>query len=508
MKYIVNTLRVLVGLLFIFSGVIKSNDPTGFSIKLDEYFSVFAADFQAKQDSLTLSITTPDGTNTITEPIIASSPIYELGARTSPWKAVPITEGVTDSVYFTDVFIHLGDQEIFTTSLNAKDSNEHLLDVVVNYAVAGKSLGEHRFGFNSFADNSQTERLDISSYVVEDSWIVGFMQGLRPYALGLAIFLCVLEIILGLALLIGWAPRLIIGVMILLIVFFTFLTWYSAVYNKVTDCGCFGDAIKLTPWQSFNKDLILTLSILIIALGVRHIKAVFSKPFAVKLLTVFMLISVGFSMYCYHYLPVKNFLKFKVGNDIKKLAVVPDGAPTDQYENIFIYAKNGENEEFTLKQMEGRDLKAEGYTFVDRIDKLISKGFEPEIHDFKMMDGDRNNDYVDEFFADSAHKLLVVMNEVERANVKSIDELKAILKECKRNKIKVYTLTASAKEEVEAFKTKNGLDISFYYGDKTNLKSIIRSNPGVLLLDGNVVKNTWPSTRLPSPKKFLRKVAK
>ena len=90
MKYLVNVLRVLVGLLFIFSGLIKANDPTGFSIKLDEYFSVFSADLEAKQDSVTIFVTTPDGTNSVKKAIQASNPITELSAKNNPWKAVPL----------------------------------------------------------------------------------------------------------------------------------------------------------------------------------------------------------------------------------------------------------------------------------------------------------------------------------------------------------------------------------------------------------------------------------
>ncbi len=276
----------------------------------------------------------------------------------------------------------------------------------------------------------------------------------------------------------------------------------------MTDCGCFGDAIKLTPWQSFNKDVILSVSILVILLGIRHIKPIFSKPFAVKLLTVFTLISAGFSAYCWHYLPVKDFLKFKEGNNIKDLAVVPADAPSDKYENIFIYSKEGVDEEFSLEQMSGRNLADEGYTFVDRRDKLISKGYEPEIHDFMLMDDTRSNDYVEDFFADTSHKLLLVFNEIDKADVATMSELKELIAACKKENIAIYPLTASASDKVEAFRHEHQLDIPFYFGDKTNLKSIIRSNPGVVLFEGNVVKETWPSTRLPSVKQFLKKVAK
>ena len=509
MKYLANIFRVFVGLLFIFSGLIKSNDPTGFSYKLDEYFSVFSAELEAEQDSIYATVTTPDGSFTNTLAINPNSTSYDILAATTPWKAVSIGTETKDSVYFADASIYLNNVELLNVPINAEDSNAILLTAKIAYGAAGKELGNETVTFKSFQSNLKNITIDAAEYVQPNSWLVDFFQGLRPYALALAIFLCVVEIVLGIALLIGWSPKLIVTLLIVLVLFFTFLTWYSAYYNKVTDCGCFGDAIKLTPWESFYKDIILCISIFFITLGITYIKPVFSKPFAVKLLTVFTLFSTGFAMYCWHYLPVKNFLKFKKGNDIEALAVVPEDAPTDVYENIFIYEKDGIEEEFTLAQITELDLKEKGYEFVDRIDKLISKGYEPEIHDFKIMDESRNNDYAEDFFAnDSTHKILIVMNELQQANLEAMEDLRTLIKVCKKKDIEIYPLTASNAETTEAFRHEHQLDIPFYYGDKTNLKSIIRSNPGLVLFNGNVVKENWPSTRLPSEKRFLKKVVK
>ena len=508
MKYIANFSRVFVGLLFIFSGLIKSNDPTGFSYKLDEYFSVFSEELESEQDSIYASVTTIDGTHTVKSPIFSTTENYPITISTTTWKEVSLGDDIPEAVYFSDATISLAGIEIFTTSLNAQDSNQVLLEAQIAYGIRDKELGIEKVVFTSFDVINKTLIVDASPYIKANSWLVDFFQSMRPYALALAIFLCVLEIVLGIALLIGWSPRLIVTLLIVLILFFTFLTGYSAYFNKVTDCGCFGDAIKLTPWESFYKDVILCISIFFITAGITYIKPVFSKPFAVKLLTISIVFSVSFALYCWHYLPVKNFLKFKKGNDIKELVVVPDDAPSDVYENIFVYAKDGVDEEFSLAEMSGRDLKDEGYEFVDRRDKLISEGYEPEIHDFKIMDETRNNDYVDDFFAnDTAHKILIVINEVEKVNTEAMSELKDIIKACKKEGIDIYPLTASNSETVDAFRHEYQLDIPFYYGDKTNLKSIIRSNPGLVLFDGNVVQKNWPSTRLPSVKQFLEKVA-
>lgn len=511
MKYIANFFRIFVGLLFIFSGLIKSNDPTGFSYKLDEYFSVFAGDMEADQDSMQVRINYGGEQSIALLPLSAQKDIYTIVAATSDWLANPMdpVNGKVDTLYSADATLYAEGKELMNVPINSLEGDSILLSVTIQTSIQGKSLKSSRVDFVNRVNTASTLSIDAAEYLHPNSWIVDFLQGMRPYALALAIFLCILEIVLGIALLIGWSPKFVVTLLILLIVFFTFLTWYSAYYDKVTDCGCFGDAIKLTPWESFYKDVVLSVSIFFITVGIRYIKPVFSKPFAVRLLTVFTLLSVSFSLYCWHYLPVKNFLKFKEGNNIKDLAVVPEGAPTDVYENVFIYAKGGVEEEFSLAEMSGRDLKKEGYIFVDRKDKLISKGYEPEIHDFKIMDESRNNDYADDFFAnDTAHKILIVINEVAKANADAMADLKKIIKTCQENSISIYPLTASSADQVEIFRHEYQLAIPFYYGDKTNLKSIIRSNPGLVLFEGNVVKCNWPSTRLPSAKRFLKKVNK
>ena len=263
MKYIANFSRVFVGLLFIFSGLIKSNDPTGFSYKLDEYFSVFSEELEYEQDSIYASVTTIDGTHTVKSPIFSTTENYPIIISTTAWKEVPLGDDIPEAVYFSDATISLAGIEMFTTSLNAQDSNQVLLETQIAYGIRDKELGTEKIIFTSFDAINETLIVDASPYIKANSWLVDFFQAMRPYALALAIFLCVLEIVLGIALLIGWSPRLVVTLLIVLILFFTFLTGYSAYFNKVTDCGCFGDAMKgsigrsLTPWESFSKDMIL-----------------------------------------------------------------------------------------------------------------------------------------------------------------------------------------------------------------------------------------------------------
>ena len=505
MKIIANIFRLFVGLLFIFSGLIKSNDPTGFSYKLDEYFSVFAADLETDQDSVTISVNSPDGLVSKSFEINANNPVLEVNATNEGWVKLP--EYVSPTPLYTSlVKVTSNNTEVYSTIIEAEDSSGIALELGIHASVNGEKESS-TIALSSLRKENFNLSFDNREHLKENGWYVDFLKGLREYALALAIFICVLEIVLGLALLIGFAPKLTIWLLLLLIIFFTFLTWYSASFNKVTDCGCFGDAIPLTPWESFYKDLILLGSSLIILFGLKYIKPIFSNPFAVRLLTVATILCTAFSVYCYTYLPVKNYLRFKEGNNIEELAVVPEDAPSDVYENIFIYSKDGVEEEFTLNDMSNRNLKEEGYVFVDRVDKLISKGFEPEIHDFKIMDETRSNDYVQDFFDYDNYKLLVVMNEVEKANLESLNKLNKVVAVAKEKNVEVYPLTASSSEAVAKFKSDNNINYPFYYGDKTNLKSIIRSNPGLVLLDSNnVVIRNWASRRIPKPEKFLKKL--
>ena len=220
------------------------------------------------------------------------------------------------------------------------------------------------------------------------------------------------------------------------------------------------------------------------------------------------LISATFSAYCWHYLPVKNFLKFKEGTDIRKEMLVKEGGrESDHVVREYIYDNAGE-QVIVIWDSEDNSFSPsidKSWKFVDvGSEKILEKRDEPNIHDFKIMDETQNNDYIEDFFTSSRFKLLVVMNDVGEVNLKSISELKALIKEWKNAGHEVYPLTASDVSSVEEFRHENQLDFPFYYGDKTNLKSIIRSNPGLVLVDSSTVLATWPSTRLPKLKKLMK----
>ncbi|RYZ79697.1 MAG: DoxX family protein [Proteobacteria bacterium] len=223
---------------------------------------------------------------------------------------------------------------------------------------------------------------------------------LVPLALALAVFLVIAEVVLGVMLLLGYKPKFTIWSLLLMIVFFTFLTFYSAYFNKVTDCGCFGDALKLTPWQSFTKDVVLLFFIVIIFINQRFIRPVFSKNLRNGLVLVSVILCVFMAYWVLNHLPLKDFRAYKVGNNIQKGMEFPEGAEKSKVEMIFIYKVGGVDKEFGENDLMNLPADAK---FVERKDKVISQGYVPPIHDFTMeKDG---SDYKDELLLEP--KLLV-----------------------------------------------------------------------------------------------------
>ncbi|HSN48374.1 MAG TPA: BT_3928 family protein, partial [Flavobacterium sp.] len=202
-----------------------------------------------------------------------------------------------------------------------------------------------------------------------------------PYTLAIALFLVILEVVLGVMLLIGYKSKLTIWSLLLLVIVFTFLTFYSAYFDVVKDCGCFGDALHLTPWQSFSKDIILLFFILILLFNQKFIKPLFSDTVQNVMLWASIILSGFMGYWVINHLPLKDFRPYKVGTNIKTAMEIPDNAPKSVVEMVFIYKVNGVDKEFTE-----RDLMSlpEGAAFVDRKDKIIVQGYLPPIHDFKL----------------------------------------------------------------------------------------------------------------------------
>ncbi len=306
---------------------------------------------------------------------------------------------------------------------------------------------------------------------------------LEPHALAIALFVVILETVLGFMLLIGFKSRFTIWSLLLMIVFFTFLTFYSAYFNKVTDCGCFGDALKLTPWQSFTKDIILSVFIFILFFNIKSIKPLFNRNFQNALASLAVVLCCFMGYWVLYHLPLKDFRAYKVGTNIQKGMEIPEGAPKAVVEMVFVYNVNGVNQNFTEKDL--MNLPA-GATFVDRIDHVISEGYKPPIHDFTMeLD---NSDYKDELLQEP--KLLIfVAYDLAKADKKGMQILESLNQKAKSKGYKVIAMTASSQDEIKKTKENFGCTFDFYFCDGTTLKTIERANPSIVILNkGTIVQ--------------------
>jgi uncharacterized membrane protein YphA (DoxX/SURF4 family)/peroxiredoxin len=303
-----------------------------------------------------------------------------------------------------------------------------------------------------------------------------------PLSLAMALFLVILEVVLGVMLLIGYKPKFTIYSLLILIVMFTFLTFYSAYFNVVKDCGCFGDALKLTPWQSFTKDVVLLFFILILFFNKKLVKPLFSS--SVQNILVYLSIALCSFMgfWVINHLPLIDFRPYQIGNSIQKGMIIPDNAPKSVVEMIFIYKVNGVDKEFSEK-----DLMSipEGATFVDRKDKVITEGYVPPIHDFTMEKDD--TDYKDEFLKEP--KLLMIMAyDLVNADKGGLLKMEKLNQDAKAKGYKVIGMTAATPEEIATVKKQYGFTFDFYFCDAITLKTIERANPSIVILENGTIQ--------------------
>ncbi|WP_276360385.1 BT_3928 family protein [Daejeonella sp. H1SJ63] len=340
-------------------------------------------------------------------------------------------------------------------------------------------------------------------YKLQEYFEVFHIAFLHDYATAIAILLCTLEIILGALLLLGlWSARVAWG-LLLIIIFFTFLTFYSAFFKVVTSCGCFGDAIPLTPWQSFSKDLVLLAMILLIFIKREQIHPLIRKESAQKLVAVLVVLaSLGFGLYTTNFLPVLDFLPYKVGNNIPQLMIVPPGAPQDEYE-ITYTLKNKQSAE-TKKMTDKEYLKTEiwkdkNWEIVGEPEsKLIKKGFDLKIKDLKITDS-QGTDYNAELLENPFYNLVIVAYDLSNADQQAIGDLNALAINAAENfNIRTVFLTSNSVQDAELFSKKNKLVMEVFFADAIPLKSMVRSNPGLMLLKGGNVINKWHYNNLPS----------
>ena len=312
----------------------------------------------------------------------------------------------------------------------------------------------------------------------------GIFQWAIPAAGVAAVCLIALEWLLGIAMLLNVRTQWTSWITLLFYCIMTPLTLYIAIANPVSDCGCFGDALVITNWQTFWKNIILLLLSICLVICRKAIPELFSWWMEI-IITLAALGSVaGIMGYSYTHLPQIDFRPYKVGNHIPTLMEIPDDAEVDQYEITLIYAKDGKEQTFTLENYPKGDPE---WTFVDQKSVLIKKGYVPPIHDFEIetLEGD----YITQDILESEEPIaLVVMYDLTKTDTTQLEKLMHMIHEYPR----VYFLTASGEEEIFAFAEELGWDeettySTFCFTDPITLKTIVRANPGVIVVQNGTI---------------------
>ena len=244
------------------------------------------------------------------------------------------------------------------------------------------------------------------------SWVPGFL----PLFFGIG--LAAIEFCIGVFLFLGIRRSMASWVALLLLCFMTPLTLYLALANPVSDCGCFGDAVVLTNWQTFGKNVVLLAAAVFAFKGRKQIVR-FISPKSAWMVSMYTLLFIFvLSFYCLSHLPIFDFRPYGIGTDIKAAMEIPEGAKGDVFETTYLMEKDGQRQEFTLD-----NYPDSTWTFVEAKTVLKEKGYEPPIHDFAMIDLDTGADITEQVLADSSYTFLMVAHRIEEADDSNIDLL-------------------------------------------------------------------------------------
>lgn len=373
------------------------------------------------------------------------------------------------------------------------------------------------------------------------------LEFLIPYSLILAVMICVVEIVLGVALIFGFKPKLTSSLVLLMMLFFTWLTWYTSSCiserdvvtqmgeefnrNCVEDCGCFGDALKLKPIESFYKDLVLLLfaiplfiasfkksikentkkedwiycgfsMVLLLLFNLIFTKWWFSLLFALVLFVVVYLvknkmknqwlsllaaymISLGFTWYCLENLPVKDFRPYKIGANITEGMIIPENAAKPVMEYTWIFKVDGEEKKITT---DGSFPSVEGgeYVGLDGNPKIIEEGYTPPIQDFSIETVDEN---LTSYFLEKDKLVFITMYNIATSEAEGLAKLKSFTDEAMKKGYTVIGLTSSGEDAKQKVKQDYNLNFDFYLCDEKVIKTIVRSNPGIVILEKGTIMN-------------------
>jgi len=338
-----------------------------------------------------------------------------------------------------------------------------------------------------------------STYKFIDYFNAFGLEFLEPTAFTFAIVLSSIEFTLGFSLIFSTKKNLTAWAVLLFMSFFTILTLILAIFNPVTDCGCFGDAIIMTNWQTFWKNIVLLIFTRILFIYRNDFKSSWTniKQWSVVSIPAIFIILV--SVYCYRHLPLIDFMPYKIGTYIPEKMAIPDDAPSAVYKTSLIYTKDGKNIEVDLS-----NLPDSTWQWVETKQELIQEGYVPPIHDFviQSMTGD---DITDIVLNENKFTILLVAYNLKNTKLSDIDKINALAEYCdSSNNCNFICLTSSLQNEIDEFTLKTNAKYPFFNTDEITLKTMIRANPGLVILKRGWIIDKWNALDTPDLKEFIK----
>ena len=331
------------------------------------------------------------------------------------------------------------------------------------------------------------------TYKIQDYLISFNLVELFPLALPAAIVLVVVEFLIGVFLLLGIYRKPTVILAAVFMAFFLPLTLWIALKNPVKDCGCFGDALIISNWETFYKNIVLGICAVVLLFYYKKITPLFSAKTAGWAAVVSVIFGFGFAVYNVVKLPVFDFRPYHIGANIPQNMYV-DPAKADVVENVFIYSKDGSEQEFTEENYPWNDST---WTFVEMKTKVIREGEKPKIEDFHISDLTSGEDITQQVLSDANYNFLMISYSLEDMNKKHLDDFKNVADFAENNGFGFYCVTSSSADFIGEWSANNNTDFRFAHADERVLKTMIRANPGLMLLQNGNVINKWDDSEIP-----------
>jgi len=309
-----------------------------------------------------------------------------------------------------------------------------------------------------------------------------------------AIALAMTEFALGIFMLFAIRRHLVSKLVTALMVVMTLITVWIFIANPVKDCGCFGDAIKLTNGETLLKNIVLLAAAIVTAMRPLDMARLISKSNQWIVTNYTLVYIVCTSLYCLYALPTFDFRPYHIGANIKKGMEIPEGAEQPEFETTFILKKNGQTREFTLD-----NYPDSTWEFVDSKTIQTRQGYEPPIHDFSLTLAETGDDITDDVLSRKGYTFLLISPSLAYADDGNFGDIDQIYEYASEHNIPFYCVTASTDSDINRWRDLTGAEYPFCTADETTLKTIIRSNPGLLLLKDATIIGKWSHNQLPDP---------